>query len=269
MPRRLNYTGRQRISRRDVSIRLRQGTNGLKFDADFRFNSNTLKKIMPPPSLYVEAYRGAHAIWKRFDFGSIAAIQPPTDRSLNEFVVPEGILFRVKVSDKSEDSLGRLLAEADSIRPTLPDEQETFGQPLIQHMPAEDIGDELWRLELTGDIPLLKINSRIPMGIDQFLRDPKYRAIFAPAVMRQVLTNILIIDRSGYDEEDDSCWQILWLNFASHLTGAGKYPEAEEENNLLINAEEITTWIDAAVEAFMARSHLFSAFSQSYAQEDS
>jgi hypothetical protein len=60
--------------------------------------------------------------------------------------VPEGILFRVNVSAAGDDALGRLLAEADAIRPRMPDEQDAHGQPLIQHVAADDIGDELWRV---------------------------------------------------------------------------------------------------------------------------
>src|SRR5438093_603771 len=151
MPRRLNYTGRKKINRNDASIRVKRNGDGLVFDADLRLANYRLDEISPPPRVYVEAYRGASTLWKRFEFGRVGTIQPPQDRSLDEFGVPEGILFRVKVSAEGE-SLGKLLAEADAIRPRLPDEQDEHGQPLIEHMPADDIGDELWRVDFSGQM---------------------------------------------------------------------------------------------------------------------
>src|SRR4051812_5348630 len=169
MPRRLNYTNRKKINRDDVSIRLHRNGQELVFDADLRLADYKLDKITPPPQVFVEAYRGASALWKRFDFGRYGTVQAPADRSLDEFGVPEGILFRVKVSAADDDALGRLLAEADAVRPRLPDELDAHGQPLIQHMAADDIGDELWRVtDFDGPLPLLKVNSRVPMGVDQF-----------------------------------------------------------------------------------------------------
>lgn len=259
MPRRLNYTDRKRIKRDDVSIRLHRNGEGLVFDAALQLTDYKLDRITPPPQVYVEAYRGASALWKRFDYGRYGTIQPPADRSLDEFGVPEGILFRVKVSAAADDTLGRLLAEADGIRPRLPDEQDAHGERLIQHVAADDIGDELWRVtDFDSQLPLLKVNSRVPMGVDQFLRDPQHRAVVMPAVMRQILTRILILDRDAWDDEDGN-WQVRWLNFASGLPGVSQRPQADEESGRLRNADELERWIDDAVESFAARAGLFTA----------
>lgn len=262
MPRRFNYTERQKINREDITIRLVQHDGHLSFDADLRFAGYGLDSIQPPPQVFVEAYRGASTLWRRFDFGRISTLQPPDDRSLDEFAVPQGILFRVKVTATGQDALGRLVAEADVIHPQLPCDQDSFGLPLIQHMPANDIGDELWRTDFSGNMPLLKINSRVPVGVDQFLSDPQYRAVFAPAVMRQVLTRILIIDRDSYDPDDSTCWQARWLNFAGGLSGIGECPEAEAADGRLTNLEELEIWIDEAVTEFACRAALFAGFSR-------
>jgi hypothetical protein len=259
MPRRLNYTGRKKINRADAAIRLHRNGQRLAFDADLRLADYKLDRVSPPPRVYVEAYRGASTLWKRFDFGRFGALQPPEDRSLEEFETPEGILFRVKVSAEG-DTLGKLLAEADAIQPRLPDEQEGQGQPLIEHIAADDIGDELWRVDFTGSLPLLKVNKRLPMGVDQFLRDPKHRAIFAPAVMRQIMTRILVIDRDTGDEEDETSWQQRWLKFSSRLLGENREYEVVEENRG--NLEAVERWIDEAVEAFVSRAGLFAQFVQ-------
>lgn len=263
MPRRLNYTGRKKINRSDARIRLRKNGDGLSFDADLRLGNYGLEAVTPPPRIYVEAYRGASTLWKRFDFGRAGTMQPPADRSLHEFSVPDGILFRVKVSAEGE-SLGKLLAEADKIHPRLPGEQEDHGLPLIEHVAADDIGDEVWRIDFSGTLPLLKINDRVYMGHEQFLRDPHHRAQVMPAVMRQVLTRILVIDGDIGDEEDEDDWRGRWVRFASHLPGVGDCVGVRDDDTSL---ESVEDWIDLAVEAFASRAGLFKPFAQSDQKE--
>lgn len=258
MPRRLNYTGRKKIERADARIRVHRNGSDIEFDAELRLADYKLEQVSPPPRVYVEAYRGASTLLKRFDFGRVGSIQSPPNRSLTEFGIPEGVLFRVKVSDEGE-SLGKLLAEADAIRPQMPEEDETPRLPLIQHVSADDIGDELWRVtDFDTAMPLLKINSRVPMGVDQFLLDPHYRAIFAPAVMRHVLTQILIIDRYTGDEEDETDWRRRWLDFVERL-GISDCPGVTDNR---VEGKVVAEWIDDAVEAFAARTDLFARFSQ-------
>jgi hypothetical protein len=261
MPRRLNYTNRKKIKREDVTIRLHREGTGILFDADLRLGPYGFGRLSPPPQVFVEAYRGASTIWKRFGFGPVDKLMPPEDRSLDEFGAPEGILFRVKVSAGQGPFAGRLIGEADGIRPVMPDHEDLPKQPIIDHVPANDIGDELWRVDFGGTNPLVKINDKVPTGVEQFLVDPTYRAVFAPAVMRQVLTRILIIDRDNYDDEDEGSWQVRWLRFSSALPGMGDVPEAEEAEQRLTNLREIEDWIDRAVEAFVRASGLFRTFS--------
>lgn len=250
MPRRFNYTGRQRIRREDAAIRIQQDSAGLRFDADLRLASYGFDAIEPKPKVYVEAYRGASAQWKRFDFGFVDTCRAPANCTLDEFGAPEGILFRVKVTGRTGDAEGRLLAAADAIRPRLPNEQDDHVQPLIQHVPADDIGDELWRVDFSGQLPLLKINSRVPGGVEQFLLDPTHRASITPAVMRLVLMRILLVECDRGDDEDDQDWRVLWLRFASSLC-----LDAAPEDNAEV--AELDEWIDRAVEAFAAKAGLF------------
>lgn len=261
MPRRLNYTNRRKIRREDVVIRLHNESAAIAFDAELRLGAYGFAQVVPPPHVFIEAYRGASTVWKRFAFGRINTLLPPDDRSLTEFGVPEGILFRVKVSAVDGPLAGRLLGEADGVAPLMPDQEEAPRHPIINHVPADDIGDELWRVDFSGTVPLVKINDKIPAGVEQFLVDPTYRAVFAPAVMREVLTRILIIDRDNYDDEDEASWQARWLRFASELPGVSDPPDFEETQGRLINLKEIEDWVDRAVEAFAQASGLLRAFS--------
>lgn len=255
MARRFNYTSRQRILQKHVHILLSEDSGELEFKATLDLESYKFPSVAAPPRVFVEAYRRATSTWKRFDFGTIERISAPPDRSLREFGVPAGILFRVKVTEATGDGAGRLLAHADRIRPQSPDQSDAPVQPLIEHIAASDIGDELWRVDFSGDMPLLKVNSKLSMGADQFLSDPRYRALFAPAVMRMVLTRILVIEGYSGDEDDQDDWRRQWLKFGSKLNGESS-PEYEDARDL----EGVEDWIDSAVENFTRLAHLRAAF---------
>ncbi|MCC6741392.1 MAG: hypothetical protein IT452_20280 [Planctomycetia bacterium] len=257
MPRRLNFTGRKKINRADARISLVSSEGKLSFSADLRLADYDLAKITPRPRVFVEAYVGASTHWKRFDFGLIGQVQPPADCSLQGFPSSDGVLFRVKVVSAGEVA-GMLVAEADHITPRRPEELDDDVSPLIRHVSAEDIGDELWRLDFSDDLPLLKINSKVPNGADQFIMEPKLRAIFAPAIMRQVLTRILVRDRDAGDEDDPEDWRSRWVKFAEGLPKTSSCPGVVSKDNG--NLDEVESWIDDSVEAFARATSLLDRF---------
>ena len=129
MIRRLNYTGRIKIFRSDLRLATREVGGALSFDADLRL----IDYELPAEALvFVEAYR--QTTWMRFSFGTVAAMQPPVDRWLHEFDSPDGILFRVKVTQAKDEHV--LLAVADRIPLAQPD-QNTDQESLLEAVPAE------------------------------------------------------------------------------------------------------------------------------------
>ena len=106
--RRLNYTGRKRIKREDVSILLHD--NPAMFDADL----TRLAEYALPKDAFVFVEARLQTRWMRFKYGTVGAITPDPDRRLTEFDSAEGIRFSVKVTATS-DKAGKLLAEADRI----------------------------------------------------------------------------------------------------------------------------------------------------------
>lgn len=189
-------------------------------------------------------------------------LQAPAERSLDEFGGPEGILFRVKVSGDDE-TRGRLLAEADKIRPKLPDDEELPGTPLIKPEPGE-LGAEPWRLRFDDDMPVLVVNKQTA-NWKQVVTDPVFRSLVAPAAMRQILTEFLIIEQDAGDEDDENDWRVRWTRFAERL-GVGDCPGPVGDEAA---RDQVEDWIDTAVEAFAARSGLFQHFLQWGQQEES
>lgn len=247
MARRLNFTGRHKINQSDVTIRLRDGDGGLRFDADLTLGGY---KLAADATVHVEVYRSVSTLWKRFDFGRVSALTPPPNRSLTEFEYPEGILFRVKVASAGETA-GRLLAEADRVRPLLPDETQAGLAPLLNTDRAQ-LGATPWRVSFEGELPCLLINETVGdwKGLAQ---DPVFRALVAPEAMRSVLRQILIINQDDGDEEDATDWRTKWLAFAESLPGVGKH-ELPEEGAADFQTQE--DWIQDTVDSFCRRATL-------------
>ena len=271
MSRRLNFTGRKKINRGDVTVRLLRNGDHLSFDADLTgLGRLKLDQVDPPPKVYVEAYRGASALWKRFDFGRVNTIRPPEDRSLDEFGDEHGIKFRIKISAVGGESHARLLAEADNLPPLKPGESEQKQRSLIDPAPSDDLGDELWRLDFSDGEPQLLINTSVPGGWKEFALDPRSRSVFAPAVMRQVLTRMLVIDRDTGDPDDPDDWRTKWCEFATRLLGSetGRILSPQvTEGGRLENLTELLESIDDAVAAFASRATLLNQFCGTFEDE--
>src|SRR5260370_36167397 len=99
MIRRINYTGRRRISRDHVKIVVceRSGSPA-SFEATLDLSSYDLPA---DATVFVEAYRQTFLM--RFNFGISSEIEPPSERFLTEFESTERILFRVKATSQSPE----------------------------------------------------------------------------------------------------------------------------------------------------------------------
>lgn len=235
MIRRLNYTGRRKISRARVTVRLipaKRG-DGYAFHVDY-----DLKGLRFPDTarVYVEAYNVAS--YMRFSFGTVGERHDPRTTDLRD-VTPRPLpRFRLKVVDEQE-RLGLLLGVADKIVPLRPEEELSHKQSLL---PVEfcDLGDRVWRLDLT-DSPVLELNNRVEGIADAARVGGSFVGLVFPEVVRGVLSHILFVLREDDPTADDSEWTSQWLRYALALPDVGALPEQDADR------EE---WIDQAVHAF-------------------
>jgi hypothetical protein len=246
LQRKLNYTGRKRITPADVDIELSPlGPGRHAFVAKLDLGRYRLPRRA---HIFVEAYR--HAARMRFEFGTVGLfIHPPAHAlELTEFAGGDNMLFRVKVVD-FESELGKLLAEVSGVRARLPGETGAEREALL-HVRRADLGERLWRLELGEEdsevMPCIVIHSRLDKA--SFTNSVEFRALVLPSVVERILTRLPVPS----DCEPDT-WSERWWTFL-HRLGAGT-PSADDDR------EE---WIEDAVNLFCRQNNLMKAYVASH-----
>ena len=236
MIRRLNYTGRKRIEHERVKINVRRPGGG---PASFTAALDLQGMELPlSASVFLEAYR--QTTFRRWVVGTVGHLQLGREFDLEEFGEPDGVQFRVRVT-QLEDPHGLELAEADQIKGAEAD--ETDRQPLLP-VCGRDLDALAWRLDFENGAPLLVVNERLG-NWRAIAGDPAFSALVLPAAFRVVCRRILIDENQR--ELDDGSWQSLWLRFACSLPGLDPLPPEDSR-------EEADDWIEQAAGAF-ARVH--------------
>jgi hypothetical protein len=242
MLRKLNYTGRKRIALSDVTISLDPlGPGRHAFIADLRLERYRLPRRA---RIFVEAWK--HANRMRFDFGTVGIpVHPPAhELELTEFAGTNNMLFRVKVVD-FETELGKLLAEADQIRPRLAEETGAEREALL-HVRKDDLGQRLWRSEIPDAdseiMPCIIVNTKLDKA--DFTRSAEFRALVLPAVFEQVLMRLPLPA-----ETESGTWAMRWWTFLIRL-GCGS-PASEDER---------PDWMEDALDRFCERNNLIKAY---------
>ena len=240
MKRRINSTGRRRIERRHVAIRLQRlpGQDRPRVDAEFALDD---LELHPSATIVIEAY--AKDLAERFAWGTVARSGPERSPLLSE-LPPHGVSFRVKIVDPASQ---RILALARRLRPT-GDNDESGGRSELFRVRAVPLGEELWRVVIEeDDAPILELNADVPDVRARF-REPGFRAAILPAAMRTVLL-ALSDDEEDQDDDADS-WSQRWFRFAGDLAG--------DERPGSDNPDGIRNWIDRACSRFAERFSLVS-----------
>jgi hypothetical protein len=231
MLRKLNFTERAKIPRSSVRVSLRRDVDGtLVFDPQVSFDG---VDVPSSARVFIEAYY--RTSFMRFDCGSVEAVRPPDDRRLTDIDGTSIVRFRVKIVD-SAASEHRILAVADDIV-VAEEREETGGRvPLLPVSFTEALGQQAWRIAFEPSGPVLELNNRIPTAKETARNDAAFFALVYPAVVRQILTKIVLIDEAG---DDDDEWPGLWLRWAARFAGP---PPA--------GGDAAAFWIDDVVAAF-------------------
>lgn len=243
--RHINQTGRQRIAREHVKIAVQPDEAGaLCYTAELILETYGFPG---DASVLIEAYR-QHS-YERVDHGSIATPATAESRRLSLFRQGDQVQFRVKVVDTSSLE-GRLLGEADRLRPDTGGDEEGNRIALLP-TEARDLGDEGWRLEIE-DGPLLLVNNRLG-DYRQLARTPSFVWLVYPAVLRNVLRHILLVE-DHRSTDDPSDWKDQWL-IAARLMHRG-----EDVPSTSADIDTVEEWITDAVAGFCRNHRLLERF---------
>lgn len=250
--RRFNFTGRKRLSRSDIEIKIRGDTQPLSCEiAKLSLEHHNLDE---DAFVFIEAYR--QSTWMRFPFGTVGEHCAPSTRILCEFDSPEAIRFRVKVVS-AEEPRGLLLAAVDKIRPETGAEGV---ESLLPVKPDSNLGEEVFRLDFE-DYPLLLINATILKQWQEVVSDPSFASLVYPAALREILTRILLIEEHT-DFEDDHDWRSQWLRFAKERPGVTEDIPLKEDGDS--NYSRVSEWIDEIVAAFCKEKRFHDQFTRSW-----
>ncbi len=256
MIKRVNFTGRKRIPRQNVQVKLNVG-DPPTFDATIALDGTN----MPPGSrVYLEAMCAGSSIVKRFAFGSVGAIEPDADRTLPDFDL-DHTFFVLKVVDQST-RFGRLLGIAENIRP------EGTGQPasggnrgILPIVECDGLGQQLWDIDFGEHNVCLRVNKTVPGLKDRFSRDPLFYPVVYPVIVQQILNRA--IEENVDPDEPSEKWPVLWLQFGRQF-----HPEKESPPSRADGDEECREWVEAVVDAF-CREHSLAETFTAHIQEDS
>ena len=239
MIRRFNYTGRKRIDRSRVEIRLAGDGHGVPtFDAALAL---TDLGLAGHARVYVEAYY--RSSWMRFPWGTVSEVRVPESRRLTDVDHVPTVYFRVLVVDETGQR-GRILASIDGVRATRHGEEPGRRESILPVNPT-DLGDQIWRLHF-GDEPVLEVNNRIPDILSRVQHDPAFLALVYPAVVREVLLQAVLVET--LPDAEPPGWQGQWLQFARSVH-PGEPPSLDPEQ-LQDSREAVQEWIDDVVASF-------------------
>ena len=237
MKRHLNYTERDRITRNQASVRIREEPLDDRpvFELTLRVDR---ARYSDDALVRVEASRSN--VVQRWSFGTIANLTVPSayERRLTD--VESSSLFKVFIV---EPGTGRLLGLADKIRPI---------QPIDSLIPLKEddgtrLGSEVWRVDFGHDEgPVLLVNNNVPRIGDIVRSDVAFRSLVMPQVLRQVLTQMIFVEKMEPDDDEDG-WGTDWFTFVDRL-GVKAEPDITWGDNL--DNEAGQEWIDKAVIAF-------------------
>jgi len=242
MIKRVNFTGRRRIPQRHAKIEIPDGKPPT-------FNAAIDLDGMQMPSkakVFLEAISVGSTLVRRFDFGTVGAIEVPKDRSLDGFD-PDHVLFALKVVDQSE-RIGRILGAAQNIRPErIGNDEPSESKGILPIVESDELGQQLWDLDFREHFVCLRVNKNIPGLKDRAHWDSTVYSLVYPAVVREVLRKAIEWG-AEYDEQSDH-WAVLWLRFGRDL-----HPTKESPPTFAgPSDEDVDGWIEEVVQAFCDR----------------
>jgi len=194
---RLNHTGRARIHKKSVDLGIRE-ENGVVLLA---FRANLGQYGLPPSArVVIEARR--QTTFMRMDVGKVSDQYHLDDEPLDAFGSDTNITFTLKVVSSSSRERGRVLGLAKGLRPNkAKDDRSREG--ILPFRASDDLGSRVWRLDLTGEEPIVLINRSVGDWVG-FAKSREFCALVYPELVRAIA---LWEADQGDDDGDPRPWR--------------------------------------------------------------
>jgi hypothetical protein len=252
----LNFTGRQKIERKDVEISVSDPKYPEPPVISVKLDLNPYSYTLPPEGrVFVEAYR--QTAWQRFDYGTVANFTGPEDRRLVDFGTSDGVHYRVKIVEASANGEGkaRILAQADNLNAN----RENRARSLLCLYPDPELKDEVWKLVLPdgNDWPQIRVSTELVQDRHALGRSPEFLTLAMPEILRRILQAAIQEDRP----EDDDEWNLprgQWLRMALGIVKEKDLPEGIDGSEGDLDRRD--DWVDRVVTRFCREHRLDRSF---------
>lgn len=242
--RRINFTGRKRINKKDIDIRLLHKNPNSPLTVTMKLKMDCWR--FPETSQVVlEAYHRNSGM--RFDCGTVANLKIPEIR-LDQLDPAVRILFRLKIVD-GDSASGRLLGSAERIAPAEDEHDDYTSEKTILPILNRDLGAELAKIDFNDAGATLLLNSNVPDFSRKITEDPFLAGTLLPQAFKIVLSRV-------FKEWDSEPWQEDWIRFCTTVLQMDD-PEYMLQNKGPTTEWEIDDWIDKAVRAFCEQHKFF------------
>jgi len=157
----------------------------------------------------------------------------------------------------SGEHAGRLLGISSVISPRSTGDLRDDAQvlPLLPVL-VIDLGSQVWSLTFDRARPHLLLNKRIEGIVELVRRNGAFFGTVYPAVIRAVLTRILLVeDKTEPVEDDNDDWTSLWLRWA-----VCRHPDGEPARG---DASDRLDWVEAVVASFCEEHAVMDRFVES------
>jgi hypothetical protein len=234
---RLNFTGRQRIPRKDVNASIDVEDGKLKLTATLNRAGSGGHDFPDDAQIILEVVD--RQTFMLFNLGNVADQVGIRDEHLFEFH-PAGVAaLQLELRVVSSDGL--VLGSALGVKPELPDEDKRDRISLLPFYASDDLGQRLWQLDLSAD-PCVLINRGVG-DWNAFARQEMFVCLVYPELIRAIAKWELNQKR---EQDEDAQW-------TKFLRGLGYDPaDAPDEEDEFLREE----WLDSVTGSFAIRHEL-------------
>jgi hypothetical protein len=229
-----NYTGRSRIKKDSIRIDLEKEEEELISGLEIQLDTDKVESTHKEAQVILEGRYLTE--YERFELGKVSDLDSYYELEFENPIYAESLIFRLIVVGLD----GRILAQADKIRPKKEETQDILKVDLL------DLGRKaVWEVQYRGrrGAPVLVLNSSIPGIKNALKKDSDFRLSILPNALRDILFQLSFVE--DIEDPDDASveWHQEWLTFSEEVLNV-EPPESLDYDGSNNRREELETWIN-------------------------